>query len=391
MIPAACLTLAACSTDGRSAVPVEVSDSAGVPRYRLTRLPAWNDEAYLWDLEPESAVPTAGGGVDDAPLVYDPQGYARMPDGTLVVLDNWDERLVVLDPRTREVHARFGPSGQGPGEIRSSNAVLWSADDRSFWVLDPGNVRLSRFSISGRLEEERTVQMAGMGGVTVQRVGSGEPWSWRVFMAESEGLLTDSVGRFDSGTGRVEYVAPMPDRVATWARNTSPIVLFDAMSWFAPVGDGVVVGRNDGGVLRHHAESGELVATLEIPMEQRPIDRMEEAAILEEFYGVARGSRLTSAPAIADAYPLYNFMWQVSDSLFALQQGHRSTPSGEPRIPDGQFVWRVFSLTGEYAGTIVFPEGVALPYLVEPGRITGTHRDALGVATIETYRVSGPG
>ena len=126
-------------------------------------------------------------------------------------------------------------------------------------------------------------------------------------------------------------------------------------------------------------------------MEQRRIDQAEEAEILAEFIGVARGSAVRSPPDIAEHYPLYNMMWQVDDSLFAVQQSHRSTPAGEPRVPDGQFVWRVFSLSGRYAGTIVFPPGVALPYWIGDGRVIATHRDEVGVATIQAYRLTPPG
>ena len=67
-----------------------------------------------------------------------------------------------------------------------------------------------------------------------------------------------------------------------------------------------------------------------------------------------------------------------------------ASPAGEPRIPRGQVVWRVFSVKGAYVGSILFPEGVAQPYWIEGERIVATRRDTLGVATIESYRLTLP-
>ena len=207
-----------------------------MPLYRLTSLPPWDDEGRLWRLELEWAFRTDGSGSGGDPVIYQPQGYTRMPDGTLIVLDGWEQRLVVVDPVAGQVLGRFAPSGQGPGEIRSSNSALWPASDTSVWVLDPGNLRLSRFGLSGTLHSERRIDMSGMGGVTLQRVGSGEPWSWRVFLEDpATGVLSDSVGLFRADQGEMDFVAPLPDRPVTSQRNTSRTVLFDAMGWFAPV------------------------------------------------------------------------------------------------------------------------------------------------------------
>ncbi len=63
---------------------------------------------------------------------------------------------------------------------------------------------------------------------------------------------------------------------------------------------------------------------------------------------------------------------------------------GETPIPEGQFVWRVFSTRGFYAGAIVLPIEAAQPYWIEDGRIIATRRDSLGVATIESYLLTPP-
>jgi hypothetical protein len=373
------------------AIPVERSDSAGVPRYRLTELPAWNDPDFAWTLEAERSIPTTAGAPGSDPLIYQPQGYARLPDGRLAVLDGWEQRLAIVSISADLVESRFGPSGQGPGEILSSNAVLWPAGADELWVLDPGNARVSRFGLDGALRAERPVDIPGVGGYVMQRPSTHEPFLWKVFYQGVDGgLLTDSVGRFDAELGRVIYFAALPARVEARRRRGAPATLFAAMGWFAPVRSGVVVGRSDRARFWHYSDDGQLLGIIEAPMNQAPIPKSAEPEILAEFYGELRGPSAQRPVEIAESYPLWNVMWPVDDTLFALQQSHRSTPAGEPEIPQGQMVWRIFSVHGHYAGAIVFPEGVAQPYWIENGRIVGTHRDELGVATIESYEVHPP-
>lgn len=137
-----------CNPAGEAPV-VTVGDSAGVPVYSLSHLPAWDHPEYQWDLTLERSIPTAAETPGGDPLLYQPQAYARLADGTLVVLDLADLRIAILHPIRNEVVRRFARSRGGPGEISTWNCAIWSAGPSSFWVLDPGNQRLSRFNVSG--------------------------------------------------------------------------------------------------------------------------------------------------------------------------------------------------------------------------------------------------
>lgn len=297
---------------------VSTSDSAGIPVYSLAEIPLWNAPDFAWTLELERAITTDRPESGRAPLLYRPEGYARMPDGTLVVLDSWEKRLAVIPPDHDTVVARFAPTGQGPGEIWSSNAVLWPADDTSVWVLDPGNQRLDRFALNGALLEESPVVVGGSAGYVLQDPVTHAPYFWRVFFEDYEHrTLSDSVGRLDP------------------AQSDAP-------------------------------------------------------GILEEFYGEAGRSSAGARVQIADHYPVWDLLWPLGDSLFALQQSRRSASAGEPPIPSGQLVWRIFAVDGRYLGAAVLPPGFAQPYWIEGERVIGTRRDALGVATIEAYRLKRP-
>jgi len=377
---------------GPAASPsVEVVDSAGIPVFTLSRLPSWDDGKFTWGLELERAVSTEGSTPFAEPLIYRPQGYARLPDGKLIVLDAGEQRLVVVSATENAVEARFGATGQGPGEIWSSNSLVWPDESDGIWVLDPGNQRLSRFSTSGTLRSEQPVAIPGLGGFAVHRPSTRESFFWKVFIDDPDsGLLSDSIGRLDVELGKVVFFAPMPPRVVSRRRNTSTPVLFAPLGWFAPVGSGVVVGRSDAASFRHYSDEGELLAVIRVPMAPSAIPKSDEPEILEEFYGVVRGSPRTARPEVGEWYPLFNIMWPVDDSLFALQQSHRATPHGETPIPENQFVWRVFSTRGRYAGAIVLPHGTAQPYWIEDGRLMATRRDSLGVATIDSYLLTPP-
>lgn len=387
------LSALACAERGDGPLVV-VSDSAGVPVYSLSELPAWDDPAFQWELLLERSIPTGADSPDDVPLVYQPQGYARLPDGTLVVLDGAPSRLVVLDRARDEVIRRFGPSGQGPGEVWSSNSTIWPASEGSFWVLDPGNQRLSRFDLSGALEEEAPVSIPGMAGVVFQDPVDHAPWFWKVFIEdEEERTLVDSIGRLDSESREVVFVAPMAPRVEGRRRSLPgrQPELMAPMGWFAPLGrDVVVAGRSDSGRFRVYSGEGSLVGVINTPLVPAAIAESEKPRILEEYFGVAGSTATREAREVGGSYRLYDLMWGLGDSLFALQQSHLSTPEGEPRITAGQMVWRVFSTRGKYRGVIVLPPGVAQPYWIESGRIVATHRDELGVASIQQFRLVQP-
>jgi hypothetical protein len=218
------------------------------------------------------------------------------------------------------------------------------------------------------------------------------PWFWKLFFVDvQDRTVTDSIGRLTEDGTRVEFIAPLPERVPARRTTVGDPVLFAGMSWFAPIGTGgVVAGRSDGGRFLRYDSEGRLLARIDVPMERATIPDLEKPQILEEYYEAAGGLRSLTASNVGDAFPLYNVMWALEDSLFALQQTQWSTPAGEPRIPRDHMVWRIFSVAGSYEGAVVLPAGVAQPYWTEPGRLIATHRDSLGIATIMSYRLERP-
>ena len=369
---------------------VTVGDSAGVPVYSLGHLPAWDDPVYQWDLTLERSIPTAAETPGGDPLLYQPQAYARLADGTLVVLDLADLRIAIIHPGRNEVVRRFARSGGGPGEISTSSAKIWPAGPSSFWVLDSGNQRLSRFNVSGMLEDESPVRFSRDYSIGFQDPVEHAPW-FRHGFDQREGAITtlvDSIGRLDLEGLEVNHIAPMAPRVER--APTEPVDRLAPQPWFAPLGPaGVVTGRGDSGRFRLYSNEGVLKRVIDVPMERAAVTESDRPDI-EAAYGGIRGSA-TFRWYIGGRYKLYELMWGVEDSLFAVQQSYIATPSGERLIPDDQKVWRVFSTSGQYGGAVAFPAGVAQPYWIERGRVIATHRDEVGVVTIQEYRLTRPG
>ena len=388
------LVLVACAGSETTDVPsVTVSDSAGVTVYEVDWLPPLDDPRFAWSMELERAIWTGEPTPGSPPLLYNPQAVLRLADGTLVVLDAGEQRLAVIAPERDSVLTRFGRTGQGPGEVLSTNGLLGSSGEDTFWLMDPGNRRRTHFSLDGAVLREEPAGDGGSGGLAIQRPITEEAFFYRVFRSTQTGpaLLSDSVLTFDEALGRVRAVAPMPPRVPSRSMNTSAFPFLAPAGTFAPIASGgVVVARTDRAAFRHYDDHGSLLSVIRIPLEQRPIPLSEKPAIIEEMaLEFAPAARATHED-LADAFPVWSQSWPVADSLFALEHTRWAQPAGDPAIPAGRRIWRLFTTTGRYAGTVHLPAGFGFPYRSERGRLIGIRRNELGVATIESYLMIPP-
>lgn len=381
-----------CVADGVPEPPrITTSDSAGILLHTFDRVPPLDDPDYLWSVELERSLPTAGPDPLEPPLLYRPQALLRLDDGTLVVLDGGPERLVVIDSERDSATARFGRPGQGPGEIRSGNGLLWPGEPGSFWLLDPGNQRTTRFALDGTVLEEGPVSLAGSGGLAKLRPRTHEALFWRNFLVDSTGLIADSVVAFDAATNRAEPVAPMPPRHASRSHNWSAFPYFAPKGTFAPiVPEGVVTGRTDLGELRWFGDDGALRAIMRLPLHTLSLSLDEKAWMLGEMAQEYSPAARATHEDLADELPLWSLLWPLGDSTFALEHTRWAHPANDPSPEPLQRVWRVLGVDGSYRGVIRFPTAFGYPYSIEDGRVTAVRADSLGVAIVETYRVEEP-
>ena len=96
--------------------------------------------------EPDPAFGTMGeaGGPG---LLADPTDAVVAGD-SLYVVDNGNDRIVVLDARTGALQNTFGRRGSGPGEMAGPRGIAVDAAPQ-LWVVDTGNRRLVRFAPDG--------------------------------------------------------------------------------------------------------------------------------------------------------------------------------------------------------------------------------------------------
>lgn len=128
---------------------VELADSAGVEVATVTELPALDDPAFEWRHTVMRVVPGSGEDPSDEPPFYNPERFIGLEDGTLVVADRGEYRVVVIGP-DGSVLRRFGRQGRGPGEIYGSSPAVWLGPDGAIMVATwrTGASRASRWRAS---------------------------------------------------------------------------------------------------------------------------------------------------------------------------------------------------------------------------------------------------
>src|SRR5690606_3897838 len=124
----------------RTRAVVELADSAGVEVATVVELPALDDPAFEWRHTVVRVVPGSGEDPADEPPFYNPGDLLGLEDGTLVVADRGEYRLVVIGP-DGSVLRRFGRHGRGPGEIAGSGPAVWLGLGGSIMVADLANRR----------------------------------------------------------------------------------------------------------------------------------------------------------------------------------------------------------------------------------------------------------
>jgi hypothetical protein len=167
----------------------------------------------------------------------------------------------------------------------------------------------------------------------------------------------------------------MPDREVARASNART-VLFDSRLVFAALGTGdLVVSRNDSGEFRHFGADGRLRTIVRLPLHPREIDPLEHRDILSEFARVAGASARGVSVDI--------------DSVFVLEHSLRGSPAGDAPLRSTQRSWRLVSVTGEYLGGLVLPDGF-MPALTLAFEVIGVTTTEEGRQWVNRFEVVAP-
>jgi streptogramin lyase len=125
----------------------------------------------------------------------DPTGVTRGFDGNIYVANTGNDRIEVFEPDGTVLPPLGGP-GSGPGQFSEPSSVEGLATESSLLVLDAGNNRVQKLSLSG-------VPVAGFNGPS----GAGPlPGSFNA----PQGITADADGQFwvaDTGNNRVQTFA----------------------------------------------------------------------------------------------------------------------------------------------------------------------------------------
>lgn len=374
LVALAAVVAVACDDRGRVLPLIEEDD--GRAKATLEWLPPPTDERYLWRLVPVREVHTVEPGGGEI-RVYDPTILLPLANGDFLVHDDISEgRLVILSAMAGEVRARFGRSGQGPGELGPSVHLSESADG-TLMVVDRVNRQLHRFQTDGTWLGSESIPIEGGGGRVFDHPTE------RGFLVgvyqETDNAWHRSVRHWgvDSGAGDVVVRLPEPDPDAETGR------IQGGRPMWALVGGSIVSMWSSRPRLYIHTATGSPELEVDLPWTDRTIterDVQDQAERDGAFAGALRPGRAA----------LTNEIYPVTDSVFGLFQSALWRPREDPPLAAGERVLRLFTLGGEYLGAVDLPDGFR-PLGTHDGRMWVRLLDAEGLPVLTEVRLERAG
>jgi hypothetical protein len=383
----ACSTvLIGCAPTGDGTLSI-IADSSGVEIVTIQSLPDLDDSGWSWSIDTVRAIPLDRGS-QEAPLVYRPQAMTRLPDSTIIINDQADFRLVVLDGQADRAAARFARAGGGSGEIRGFS-YLWPGPDRTFWILDFGNARLSRFDVDGTLiVEQPMVRRAG--GIAHGKARARPPGLFlqRWFPSPNPEVraFLDSVVYVDTEGAEYRSLTPL------W-RQPGPPEQYKTLSprpVFAPLTRGIIVGTTHNAEFEFFDDDGVLERLIRIPLRARESSAADVPAYLSLLQSVPE-LRVITPPDIEfyERYPTLHDVLTVDDSIYALSHTAWHHPSVDPTLVFGEMNWRLFDTRGNYRGHVRLPFGFQ-PFWSGDRWVLGVTTDSAGTQTLLDLRINPP-
>ena len=362
-------SLVACETDAR--ILPEITERDGHTVATLPSVPPPDDASYLWELRVVREVATAPS-PDVEPSVYIPTIVLPLSTGELVVHDDVSEgRLVVLDPDDGRVLARFGRSGSGPGELGPS-LYLSEGPGGEIVVLDRVNRQHHRFERDGTWLGSDPAAREGGGG-RVMRHPTRPGYLLSVYQESGESWHRSLI-HWSPGASS-EHLLRLPEPAA----DARPGGIQQGRPLWTVVGDDLVTMWSSRPVVLVHGPEGRLRREIVLPWSVRELTERE---VQEQAERVGALASILSSGRIA----LTNEFYTVNDSVFGMFQSSMWRPAGDPPIPVGARIWRLFSTSGAYLGALELPDDF-LPLGLAAGTLWVRVLDDMAVPVLQEVEV----
>ncbi len=364
------LALVACSGTAVDRVLPIITEEDGVEISTLPELPSLLDEAYLWDTRViREYRTTANDNPTAEPFIYEPGAALPLSGDRLLVTDRYaDPKYVMLDLEDGSVVARFGRSGQGPGEL--SDRVTVTEADGILWILDRDNRQIHKFGLDGQWLGSTPLEYSEYALKTLSKPGVGT-FLVEIFTLNQRDPSPNRIGRVDARTGSLNVLTQLSD----WPPNGGLGDITRGRPLWTIVESGFVTMRVDRLAFEVFDWNGQRVREIRHGLSRRWHGREEIQTEVEKYGGIAAGQ---TPGRIA----ITNLLYSVSDTVFAMYQSGRWRAAEDPELPEGRTIWRMFSVSGAYMGALFIPEDFNIISQGD-GTLWGTALDERGVPVIQ--------
>lgn len=329
----------ACDGESDRVLP-SVERSSDVAVATLEDLPPTLDPAYLWSHRVLREVQTVSDN-DAEPLLFEPSQVLPLSNGELLVVDpTADHPLVLVDPESATARARFGQSGQGPGEL-GSRLTLAEVGDHLL-VFDMGNRQLHRFSLSGVALSSESVNLSGPAGKAL-------------LAPAGDGFLVEGLRSSETEWHRVLERVGIESRDASYllrlpepSADAEPGRIQQGRVIWTVLGDAIVAMWSARPEVIVYSPTGRTEHKLTLPLSRRHLTEGDIQRQVSLYGAMAAGQR--PGPT-----SLTNELFAVNDTIFGMLLSQNRRAADDPALPEGEIWWRMFTVRGEYLGVLQPP------------------------------------
>lgn len=397
----ACLALGCTESNGVPRGAPESRDSSGIMIVTSTAPRVLGDESWTIAADPILQIGAIEG--DSAYLFGLIWDATRLPDGRIIVTDGRSLDIREYDDNGH-FESRFGGRGNGPAEFGGAPWVTSVAPD-TLLVWDAGHERLSRFDLTGTLQDQILVRPT-INDHSIVRLGGGLVWQVAADAAilstgpaESRRFhegLNDDMRRFvvlEPALERSHDFGAFPAGQNSAIRRADGLLMGignpyapSTLAVLGPPSHRVSIAGTESWEIRTYSSDGTLVRILRAAIPRTPVDATLELernrlpTIAERM-----GLSLAEANTAFDRFdlpdsvpPIAALHWDDSGNLWV---GRRTGPIRDVQAYD------IFDGNGAWLTTVHLPPAIGRIHEIGDGYILATWTDELDVPYLRMYEI----